>query len=53
MNPQYQTLYVFSAIAVATMFARVSSEPKAGLLDWIALGSLGMLFAQVILLGTR
>jgi len=53
MNPGYQMLYVLSTIAVATMFAKVSSQPRTGLLDWITLGSLAMLFAQVVLLGTR
>ncbi len=50
MNPEYQTLYTLSVIAASATFARVCAQSKAGLLNWIALGSLALLFAQVILL---
>ncbi|MGH7778966.1 MAG: hypothetical protein ACREQR_03970 [Candidatus Binataceae bacterium] len=53
MNPEYQTLYTLSVIAVSATLGRVMSQSKAGMLDWIALGSLALLFAQVILLVAR
>jgi hypothetical protein len=52
MNPDYQTLYALSVIAGSATLSRVMAQPKAGLLDWIALGSLALLFAQVVLLAT-
>lgn len=53
MNPEYQVLYVLSAIAASTTLARVTSQSKTGLLDWITLGSLALLLAQVISLVAR
>ncbi len=53
MNPEYQILYALSAIAASTTFARVTAQSKTGLLDWIALGSLALLLAQVISLVAR
>lgn len=52
MNPQYQMLYALSVIAGSATLGRVMTQSKAGLLDWIALGSLALLFAQVFLLAT-
>ena len=50
MSPEYQMLYALTALAASTTLARVMAQSKAGLLDWIALGSLAMLFARVFLL---
>ena len=48
MNLEYQIIYVLSAIAAATTFARVTTQSKTGLLDWVAMGSVALLAAQVI-----
>lgn len=48
MNPDYQMLYVLSAIAASTTFARVTTQSKTGPLDWVALGSVALLVGQVI-----
>ncbi len=53
MNPQYQMLYMLSAIAASTAFARVATQSRTGLLDWVALGSLALLLAEVISLAAR
>ena len=50
MNPEYQMLYALSVIAGSATLGRVMTQSKAGLLDWIAFGSLALLFAQVFLL---
>jgi len=52
MNPEYQMLYALSGINASATLGRVMTQSKAALLDWIALGSLSLLFAQVFLLAT-
>jgi len=53
MNPEYQVLYVLSAIAGTATLARVSTQSRTRLLDWIALGSLALLLVRIILLGAE
>lgn len=53
MNPEYQTLYFFGVIAASATFARVTAQSKTKLVDWIALGNLGLLLAQLIILAAR
>ncbi len=50
MNPEYQMLYALTVIAASATLGRVMTQSKAGLLDWIALRSLALLFAQVFLI---
>lgn len=47
MNPEYQILYVLSAIAASTAFAKVTTQSKTGLIDWIMLGSLMLVLIQI------
>jgi hypothetical protein len=47
MNPEYQMLYALSVIAASATLGRVMTQSKAGLLDWIALGSLALLQAGI------
>jgi hypothetical protein len=53
MNPEYQMLYVLGAIAASTAFARVAAQSRTGPLDWVALGSLALLLAEVISLAAK
>ena len=53
MNPQYVLLYFFSALAASVTFVRIKEESEATLFDWIALGSLVLLMAQVISLAVK
>ncbi len=53
MNPEYQVLYFLSVLAASTTFARMNAQPKTTFFDWIALGSLVLLMAQVFSLAIK
>lgn len=54
MNPEFQILYILGALAVAATVARISFDGGPRVLDWLALGSLALLLAQITsLIATR
>ncbi len=53
MNPEYLFLYFLSVVAASATFLRLKEQSDTTLFDWIALGSLVLLTAQVISLAVR
>ena len=53
MNPEYQFLYFLSVLAASTTFARMNAQSETTAFDWIALGSLVLLIAQVLSLAVK
>ncbi|MGH7933168.1 MAG: hypothetical protein ACREQN_08350 [Candidatus Binataceae bacterium] len=47
MTAEIQILYVLGTLAVTATVARLSFDGKVRLFDWLALGSLALLLAQI------
>ena len=47
MNVELQILYILGTLAVTSTVTRMSFDGKPKLFDWLALGSVALLLAQI------
>ena len=53
MNPEHLFLYFLSVVAASATFLTVKEQSETTLFDWIGMGSLVLLMAQIISLAVR